>query len=216
MKKIISFLLLLSLLIVPLSSCELLDSILHDTTDEIATPGATTSTDTTPNAPDNTTPSDGTDSTTPDATTPTDTPDATPSTDTTEKNLVVELFGEGRVDIVADLLALKIPLDDDTDLLLTARDGNIYLADSFLYSFFYTTEIAVTFVDVNRYQWFVEEYDQIVEVFEKIENSEGCYVLERQDGGTVYGEILMYDIDGVYYFISRTASGKVNKLYCTT
>ena len=68
---------------------------------------------------------------------------------------------------------------------------------------------------ISDYKWFVEENEQMMQVIEKITNSDHCYVLDVQNF-SYFNEVLMYDIDGDYYFVMRSTSGTIKKLYRLT
>ena len=143
----------------------------------------------------------------------------TPELPTESDPLVVELFGEGRMDFEAELIAVLKYFSDWSDLSFTVKNGNIYLADQYWCKMSHTDDIKVHFSQevegISDYKWFVEENEQIMQVIEKITNSDYCYVLNVQDFSYL-NELLMYDIDGDYYFVMRSTSGTVKKLYCLT
>ena len=129
--------------------------------------------------------------------------------------LVIELFGEEDINFWAEILILKAFLSDWSSEPFTVRDGNIYHYDKEICEIYYSEDIEIAFADASVFNWIVDQSEEIMAVMEKIENSEGCYVLKSlyDDGSSSWTRFLMYDIDGVYYFIKPGAGKSVLKFY---
>lgn len=140
-----------------------------------------------------------------------------PQRPTESDPLIIELFGEERIDFTAEIIACLRYFSDWGHWKFTVREGNLYLSDELWCKISYADDVKVHFSQdfvegINEYKWFVEENEQTMQVMEKITNSEYCYILDIQDSSYL-SELLMYDIDGDYYFVMRSPSGIVKKLY---
>ncbi len=55
----------------------------------------------------------------------------------------------------------------------------------------------------------VEKYDILL----KIQNQSGCYILQPQEENGIGFKIVVYDIEGDYYFLASYYSGEVQKIH---
>ena len=190
MKKLILFLLIGALLVLPLSGC-----FADNKQNEGTTPNNTT---------ENTTP----EVTTPEATTP-------PENNTLPTPSENNPFGDKATLFTSDLLIQAPFLSAEFALdIRSTENGEIYLNNiSYEYigvhsNLIVTYEESMLYYDVNG-------NEEITNILERINDAPNCYVLETQSENHFAKKVSVYYIEGVYYFLD-TFGGTVTRIWCSS
>ena len=93
-------------------------------------------------------------------------------------------------------------------------DGDIYLNDILYDSVEHISEPKIVYS--QGFVWDMETNNgnnATAEALEKIKNSDSCYMLKTENSSKFGDQIAIYDIDGVYYFLSFFENGEVARIH---
>ena len=153
--------------------------------------------------------------TTPANTTENTTPEVTMQ-DSTNNPLLPENtpFENAPTTFTADLFAKSIYLSWEYSLVIKFVDGKLFL-NNILYSITETIDNPNIIYpqELLLYIEAEEDSDKKNEILGKIQNSKTCYFLESEADSKYGKEILVYYIDGIYYFLNYS-NGSVTRIHC--
>lgn len=229
MKKLILLVLVVAFLLLSLIGCNVAQPPVEtpdSTTPESTTPGDTTPESTTPESttPENTTPENNTTENTPlgntsqETTTPDPTTPDTPPQPTPVENTVTPIengenpFANVQTSFTAAVFVQLTDMSSYFSLDVQIDNGKIYLDDT-LYACAGMIEKPTITYSQNLLMGLEndENAEAKLEVLEKIQKSEICYVLEQPEA-TNEKVFLLYQIEGVYYF-SDSINGKPSRIW---
>lgn len=174
MKRLILFLLVAMLLLTSMTGCLFDKPQNNETTPQEGTPFGTT-----PSLPE-------------DQTTPPEVDVVVPAPDGEHP------FGTEDVSFNAGTFTQLIALSSSYILNVEVKDGQIYLCDVL-----YECKGIVDNFDISLQDAFlVGVEEEKIEILEKIQNCETCYLLETQNDNIYGKKIAVYYIDGFYYFLN--------------
>ena len=81
-------------------------------------------------------------------------------------------------------------------------DGNIYLNDILYDKVEIINQPYITYSEGLLSDAYMADDEKISEALGKIQNSESCYILETEKNDATSKKMLVYNIDGIYYFLS--------------
>ncbi len=117
-------------------------------------------------------------------------------------------------EFIAETYIQSLFLSSYYSLDIKIRDGEIFINNSLYNEVGYIRNFDVTYSQslVQALPDNETEANEFLYILNKINHQNGCYLLYKKDDGKV-DNIVVYNIDGVYYFLSFFENGEVGKIY---
>ena len=127
----------------------------------------------------------------------------------------MQAAGYEKMEEMADFYFQCPYINSSTNYTVKIVDGKIYLHGYIFDDISYVTDYSLMYESSllpyasNRD---VEKYEMLL----KIQNSSGCYILVSQEENSVGLKVIVYEIDGDYYFLASYYNDEVQKIHKVT